>query len=933
MAVMTTQHSEGVAFEQKTIPVPSSDTMALDLEINGTSNHDETTFDSAPPPSDITLNKIIEISSSDNVAAHSVEVNGDANIDAYSANQSLVAPPVDVSVESRHTEESPGFIDNQSSSHPVESMTTDTEILQPSNSADLGLPASPTSIPLASATESVIETAIDSAVDDNAATSSILPVIEPLESDIRDTALPLAPMADAVAGVPIDQPFSGVDYSEGSEPQTKVEPMDSSTSAADASLTFETSTKISPSPINDREQLPQLSPADQEPSTMIPVEQEQPTSTIQESQDIEMADAPAPPTKVSREREDDTEAEPSAKRTKTDDEDKVPVAAEAQPVAANGEIEGAKPEDIPITPFVGKEIIKILKNCLRTNNGKNFRAPVRVLWPNFADAYEAKVPNPIDLVIIEAKVKGGKYATMDAFRADIELIYSNALLFNGTDNPITVAGKDVRDTILAKVATLPAEPVAAPKAPKNKPRKSTPVAEAPARVTPARRPSRSAGTSAAAPPAQTFALDPATSTPLIRRDSTKEQGGRPKREIHPPKNKDLIYSVRPKNKKYATELKFCEEVLNEVKKQRYMSFMSVFLTPVDPVALNIPHYFTVIKNPMDVSTVGRKLSTGDYSRAKDFEHDMRLIITNCYKFNPEGNPVHEMGRQFENLFNSQWAKKDAYIQDHTPAALSPSSSAGEEEEDSEEEEEVEVQPVNSAATLRLIEEQNKLITLMASKKTDPAIVTMQQDMVDFLKQKVEEENARAPAIKKTSKKAKPAKAVKKTVPAKKIGGAGANKKGGSKKEKERYLGTLEKEIISAGLGELPEHVAGSVLDMIKKDQPNVDESAGEIEVDIEVISHHILWYIYDLVMKHAPDVATNLKKAMAERDKPQALAKPAPKKKNKPMSKFEQERKIEQLQKSVQQFERQGSGSQEPVLPTVEQPESSGDEESDSEEE
>jgi len=35
MAVMTTQHPEGVAFEQKTIPVPSSDTMALDLEING----------------------------------------------------------------------------------------------------------------------------------------------------------------------------------------------------------------------------------------------------------------------------------------------------------------------------------------------------------------------------------------------------------------------------------------------------------------------------------------------------------------------------------------------------------------------------------------------------------------------------------------------------------------------------------------------------------------------------------------------------------------------------------------------------------------------------------------------------------------------------------------------------------------------------------
>jgi bromodomain-containing factor 1 len=35
MAVMTTQHTESLAFEQKTLPVPSSDVMALDLEING----------------------------------------------------------------------------------------------------------------------------------------------------------------------------------------------------------------------------------------------------------------------------------------------------------------------------------------------------------------------------------------------------------------------------------------------------------------------------------------------------------------------------------------------------------------------------------------------------------------------------------------------------------------------------------------------------------------------------------------------------------------------------------------------------------------------------------------------------------------------------------------------------------------------------------
>jgi bromodomain-containing factor 1 len=96
----------------------------------------------------------------------------------------------------------------------------------------------------------------------------------------------------------------------------------------------------------------------------------------------------------------------------------------------------------------------------------------------------------------------------------------------------------------------------------------------------------------------------------------------------------------------------------------------------------------------------------------------------------------------------------------------------------------------------------------------------------------------------------------------------------------------------------------------------LQESAGEIEVDIEAISVHILWTIYDLVMKHAPEVAINLRKAMDEKNKPQPPAKPAPKKKNKPMNKFEQEQKIEQLKSRVQQFERQSSGSQEPVIPS-----------------
>lgn len=50
-----------------------------------------------------------------------------------------------------------------------------------------------------------------------------------------------------------------------------------------------------------------------------------------------------------------------------------------------------------------------------------------------------------------------------------------------------------------------------------------------------------------------------------------------------------------------------------------------------------------------------------------------------------------------------------------------------------------------------------------------------------------------------------------------------------------------------------------------------------------------------------------------EDEAPAKLAKPPAKKKNKPMSKSEQERKIEQLAGTLENFQRNASDSQEPL--------------------
>ncbi|PVH89248.1 Bromodomain-containing protein, partial [Cadophora sp. DSE1049] len=239
----------------------------------------------------------------------------------------------------------------------------------------------------------------------------------------------------------------------------------------------------------------------------------------------------------------------------------------------------------PITPHEVKELLKMVKAAARSTAGKNFRAPVAELWPGFAEQYTEKIAKEVDLKTMEKTLNKGGYTTMEAFKGDVRLIYDNAVTFNGPDHTISQAALEVRNVILGKIDNMPPEP---------------------------------------------------------------GDGGRPKREIHPPKSKDLVYpTTRPKNKKLATELKFCEEVLNEVMKHKYWSMNHPFMIPVDPVALGIPNYFAIIKKPMDLGTMSTKLKGGQYSSASDFEKDMRLLLANCYKFNPAGNPIHELGKQFE----------------------------------------------------------------------------------------------------------------------------------------------------------------------------------------------------------------------------------------------------------------------------------------------
>jgi E1A/CREB-binding protein len=62
----------------------------------------------------------------------------------------------------------------------------------------------------------------------------------------------------------------------------------------------------------------------------------------------------------------------------------------------------------------------------------------------------------------------------------------------------------------------------------------------------------------------------------------------------------------------------------------------IFKQPVDPVDLNLPDYFDVVKKPMDLGTVKKKLDNSVYRDIDEFIGDVRLVFDNAILYNGNG---------------------------------------------------------------------------------------------------------------------------------------------------------------------------------------------------------------------------------------------------------------------------------------------------------
>ncbi|KAJ2811101.1 hypothetical protein H4S07_002272, partial [Coemansia furcata] len=254
-----------------------------------------------------------------------------------------------------------------------------------------------------------------------------------------------------------------------------------------------------------------------------------------------------------------------------------------------------------------------------------FLKPVDIVALNIPD-YPTIVKTPMDLSTIERKLKMRQYLDTQAFADDMRLMINNCYMYNGRESVVGNMAANIEVMFDSQVKKMPA------------------------------------GIDTALAEHNRREFESGSRTP--------GSVARPKRDAHPPPSRDMPNLQRKKSRTADPQMRFCLNITKEFMKKANFNIAYPFLEPVDPVAMNCPDYFTIIKDPMDLTTIKMRLERDVYLSPLQFESDMRLMLRNCYAYNPPGHPVHEAGRALEAMFDSKWTELPSVRASQSPLSYS-----------------------------------------------------------------------------------------------------------------------------------------------------------------------------------------------------------------------------------------------------------------------
>ncbi|KAM9545787.1 bromodomain-containing protein 3-like isoform 1-T5 [Salvelinus alpinus] len=348
-----------------------------------------------------------------------------------------------------------------------------------------------------------------------------------------------------------------------------------------------------------------------------------------------------------------------------------------------------------------------------------FYTPVDTIKLCLAD-YHKVIKSPMDMGTIKKRLENNYYWSASECMQDFNTMFTNCYIYNKPTDDIVLMAQALEKIFLQKVAQMPQEEVELlPPAPKVKaahkpggpisagsqaeaeptdsppstyPSSPPPVCQTPViaatpvptiiSVIPVQAVSPAASIMAVVPTAQpvikkkgvkrkadtttptTSAISASRSdspTQLLESQQGKVSSRREStvRPVKPPKKgteDGEVPLLGGKKGKLGEQLKHCDFILKEMLSKKHAAYAWPFYKPVDAEALELHDYHEIIKHPMDLSTVKKKIDSQDYQDAQSFATDVRLMFSNCYKYNPPDHEVVAMARKLQDVFEMRFAK-------------------------------------------------------------------------------------------------------------------------------------------------------------------------------------------------------------------------------------------------------------------------------------
>ncbi|KAL1455702.1 hypothetical protein WDU94_009778 [Cyamophila willieti] len=342
----------------------------------------------------------------------------------------------------------------------------------------------------------------------------------------------------------------------------------------------------------------------------------------------------------------------------------------------------------------------ISKNVLRPvwkhQHAWPFHQPVDAIKLNLPD-YHKVIAHPMDLGTIKRRLENNYYWSGKEAISDFTTMFTNCYIYNKPGEDVVLMAQTLEKLFLTKVSAMPKQEIELdPPQAKSKTPTVKKVAPPAALVTPKQesvggpspnkvmvneapssilKGSSSASQAAAAKARKAVKRKADSPDPLgnsmledfpgkvnARRESGRQikkpnRGGGEDPGYLAPLNTSSVSVDTPYTKPKLNEsLKYCNEILKELFSKKHSSYAWPFYKPVDAAWLGLNDYHEIIKKPMDLGTVKSKMDAREYRSSKEFADDVRLIFTNCYKYNPPDHDVVSMAKRLQDVFELKIAK-------------------------------------------------------------------------------------------------------------------------------------------------------------------------------------------------------------------------------------------------------------------------------------